>query len=119
MKQSYQKRLGINPDEIGCKDFKMNFSPNDDARSKLELYDKMSADSWQRFIVVNRKGPIFLVEHTIYVFLTLISPYIYAWYTVFGTPPSDEIWFKAMFVFEVFFLFNIIFTFFVEYNVEG
>ena len=67
---------------------------------------------------MNRKRPIFLIEHLVYVVLSLVSPYIYAWFTVFGTPERDTVWFKAMIFFEGFFSLNIIFTFFVEYDVD-
>ena len=51
--------------------------------------------------------------------LTLISPYVYAWYTVFESPEIGSVMFDAMITFELYFLFNIVFTFFVEYDVDG
>lgn len=69
--------------------------------------------------IVNKNGSLYLIERTLYVNLCLISPYIYAWFAVFGSPEPDDIRHKVMIAMESFFLFNIIFSFFVELEVDG
>lgn len=54
-----------------------------------------------------------------YVNLCLISPYIYAWFAVFGTPEPGSFPFTLMIIMESFFVFNIVFNFFVELEVDG
>ena len=70
-------------------------------------------------IIVDKKRPLYMIERTLYVNLCLISPYIYAWFAVFGSPQPDSYMHIAMIIMESFFLFNIIFSFFVELEVEG
>ena len=65
-------------------------------------------------IIVSRKGFVFVKVQFLYVLMSLITPYIYAWYLVFGHSFS---WID--FFLEGFFLFNLIFQFFVEFEVEG
>ena len=60
-----------------------------------------------------------MVEHTLYMLLCLISPYIYAWFLVFGAPSSDSALYNLSIILELFFFFNIVFSFFVEYQEDG
>ena len=60
-----------------------------------------------------------MIERTLYVSLCLVSPYIYAWFAVFGVPEEGSYMYWAMIGMESFFLFNIVFNFFVELDVEG
>lgn len=96
----------------------MNFQESDNSRKDLEIYEDKTKGPWWEMIIVDRKRPIFLIEHSIYVILSQITPYIYAWFTVFDPPSPSHIMFQAMVSFEVFFFINIIFTFFVEYDVD-
>ena len=70
-------------------------------------------------IIVSKKGPVFVVEHMIYVIACLISPYMYAWFAVFGAAEEGSTVFYFAIGIELFFLLNIIFSFFVEFEVEG
>lgn len=60
-----------------------------------------------------------MIERFIYVSLCMVSPYIYAWFAVFGSPEEGSVMYRAMIVMESFFLFNIVFNFFVELDVDG
>ena len=77
--------------------------------------------SFTEMIVVSNKGPVYMIWHTIYVNLCLITPYIYASYGIFGSPEysADDPSFVFEVIAEIFFLLNIIFTFFVDYEVDG
>ena len=79
----------------------------------------MPLRSWTDMLVVERKRPLYMVEHTLYIVLCLISPYIYAWFIVFGAPSAQSTMYKLSIFFEVFFFVNIIFSFFVEYREDG
>ena len=85
----------------------------------LQSDGKGGVYSFSQLIIVRRDRPLFMVERSVYVILCFISPFIYAWYAVFGVPQQGSRQFRAMLGMEIFFLFNIIFTFFVELNVEG
>lgn len=119
IKQNVQKREGILGDELVSSDIWMSYQENDSNADNLKHLNEDKIKTWYDFFIVDRHRPIFLIEHFIYVVLSSATPYIYAWFCVFGTPPADSMMFKAMIFFELFFLFNIIFSFFVEFDVEG
>lgn len=49
----------------------------------------------------------------------MMSPYIYAWFIVFGTPEYHSEFFKLMIFFETYFFFDIVLNFFLEYEEDG
>ena len=55
----------------------------------------------------------------IYVLFCLVSPYIYTWFAIYGTPDQNSIKYSLMLMFESYFFFSIIFTFFVEIEMDG
>ena len=79
----------------------------------------MKSISIKELFIVNKNGSLYMIERAIYVILCLISPYIYAWFTVFGTPEVGSLMHTLMIAIECFFLFNIVFNFFVELEVDG
>ena len=70
-------------------------------------------------LVVSKKGYAFAIHNFIYVMCCFTSQYLYATYVCFGEPVSMSASYWVMISFESFFFLNIIFTFFVEYEVEG
>ena len=92
-------------------------SKNDTAeKSAPEVF---ASKSFSDFIIVNKSGPIYMIEKFFFVLVSLISPYIYAWFAVFGTPVQGSKMYWVMIGMESFFLFNIIFSFFVELKIDG
>ena len=114
-----QKRYGVLPEEVTASDFVESLKAEKSSESFRNEVAAVSGRSLMQMIIVDKKRPIYMIEHFIYVTLSLISPYVYAWFAVFGTPEPQSFMYTLMFVFESFFLFNIIFTFFVELNVDG
>lgn len=86
------------------------------AIEELDNFHKQhETKDWTDRFVVSKKGLAYAIVSFLYVMSSLITPYIYAWYLVFGR--EDSAWVEYMF--ESFFVFNLIFQFFVEFQREG
>lgn len=119
LKLNNHKRHGILPDEIESQDIEMSIQEESEIQTKDENSSRADNKSWTEMIIVSKKNPIFAIEHFLYVICCLVSPYIYGLFVVFGAPETDSASYIVMICLESYFFLNIIFTFFVEFEIEG
>lgn len=119
IKLNMQKKFGILPNDLDAQDISISLRENDKDIQEVDADRNQESSSIMNLFVVSRYKPLYIIENFIFVICCLVTPYFYAWFVVFGGPKQGSNEYFEMLGFEIFFFLDIIFKFFVEYEVEG
>lgn len=117
MKLHKRKITGIDPDDFHENDILSSIQSENDQNLKDDEEGIENEKPWTDMLIVSKKSSFYIVQNFVYGISCLISSYTYAWQAVYS---NDDDFFKySEIVFESYFFFTIILTFFVEYEVNA